>query len=413
MSDARPRVIPSPGTALTDHAAQIDMVRLRAWRLGRLQQQLRERDYGACVLLNPVHIRYATGSRNFPVWGLYNIHRYAFVPAQGRAVLFEFAGCEHLSQGLESIGEIRPAVSWYHAAAGRSVEARAGRWAAEIADLMRAHCGENRRLAIDPIALAGTAALAARGVTLFDAGPCVDQAGAIKSADEIACMSVAVAVCESGIARMREALVPGITENRLWSHLHQAAVAGGGEWLDTRLLSSGPRTNPWYQEAGDRVIRAGDLVAFDTDMIGAFGYAADISRTFHCGPGRPSGAQRSLYQLACENIQHNLDLLRPGLSFRELSQRGWPLPERFVKNRYAAMAHGVGMRIGYPGIAYPQDWERGGFDGVLEANMTLCIESYLGAEGEADGVKLEQQVLITETGYALLSNFPFEDSLLA
>jgi hypothetical protein len=46
--------------------------------------------------------------------------------------------------------------------------------------------------------------------------------------------------------------------------------------------------------------------------------------------------------------RNNLDLLRPGMSFRELSERGWGLRERFVKNRYAVMAHGVGMRIGYP-----------------------------------------------------------------
>lgn len=44
--------------------------------------------------------------------------------------------------------------------------------------------------------------------------------------------------------------------------------------------------------------------------------------------------------------------------------------------------------------------------------MTLCVESYIGAEGGTEGVKLEQQVLITETGVELLSRFPFEDDLL-
>ena len=45
--------------------------------------------------------------------------------------------------------------------------------------------------------------------------------------------------------------------------------------------------------------------------------------------------------------------------------------------------------------------------------MTLCVESYIGEEGGAEGVKLEQQVLVTETGTSLLSQFPFEDALLA
>ena len=45
--------------------------------------------------------------------------------------------------------------------------------------------------------------------------------------------------------------------------------------------------------------------------------------------------------------------------------------------------------------------------------MVLCIESYMGAVGERDGVKLEQQVLVTDDGYELLSNYPFEEDLLS
>ena len=44
--------------------------------------------------------------------------------------------------------------------------------------------------------------------------------------------------------------------------------------------------------------------------------------------------------------------------------------------------------------------------------MTICVESYIGEEGGPEGVKLEQQVLITETGIELLSRFPFEEAML-
>src|SRR5262245_56966023 len=81
---------------LKDHEAQIDMPRMRRYRLGRLQRELQRRDVGACVLFNPINIRYATGSRNFPVWGLHFAGRYAFVPAEGAPVLFDFAGSEFL-----------------------------------------------------------------------------------------------------------------------------------------------------------------------------------------------------------------------------------------------------------------------------------------------------------------------------
>src|SRR2546428_3962637 len=97
----------SPG--LKDFEAQIDMTRMRGYRLRRWQDELTRREIGACVLFNPINIRYATGSRNFPVWGLHFPGRYVFVPAEGLPVLFEFRGSEFLAQGLESIGEIRTA----------------------------------------------------------------------------------------------------------------------------------------------------------------------------------------------------------------------------------------------------------------------------------------------------------------
>ncbi len=53
-----------------------------------------------------------------------------------------------------------------------------------------------------------------------------------------------------------------------------------------------------------------------------------------------------------------------------------------------------------------------GSDGVLEPGTALCVESYIGEDGGHEGVKLEQQVLITDTGVELLSTFPFEEELL-
>ena len=109
-------------------------------------------------------------------------------------------------------------------------------------------------------------------------------------------MQSAMDVCDLAIARMRSALQPGITENQLWSLLHETNIAHGGEWIECRLLSSGPRTNPWFQESADRVIQAGDIVGFDTDLVGPFGYLADISRSWICPGGRtPTDRHRRLY----------------------------------------------------------------------------------------------------------------------
>jgi Xaa-Pro aminopeptidase len=58
------------------------------------------------------------------------------------------------------------------------------------------------------------------------------------------------------------------------------------------------------------------------------------------------------------------------------------------------------------------DFDESGYDGVVEPGMTLCVESYIGEEGGREGVKLEQQLLITDDGQELLSTFPFEPALL-
>ncbi len=246
---------------------------------------------------------------------------------------------------------------------------------------------------------------------MFWAQEPMEQARAIKCPEEIACMSISVSVCDAGLYHMREALRPGMTENELWATFLQVCYSLGAESVEMRLLSSGGRTNPWHQECGDRLIRCGDLVLFDTDMVGPFGYYADISRTFHCGPGRPTDEQRRLYQIAYEEVYHNIELIRPGVTFKELADKAFKPPDEFLPYR-DAIAHGVGVTDEYPIIQKSMDWDDLGYDGVIEENMTLCVESYVGAVGGTDGVKLEEQIVVTADGAQILSTFPFEEELL-
>ena len=66
----------------------------------------------------------------------------------------------------------------------------------------------------------------------------------------------------------------------------------------------------------------------------------------------------------------------------------------------------------HPYILHSRDFDEHGYDGMIEPGMTLCVESYVGAEGGAEGVKLEEQLLVTETGIELLSRFPYDEALL-
>lgn len=402
----------TPRRDLTDTETPIDMRRLRAYRLGRVREQLRKQDYAACLLFDPINIRYATGARNMSVWTLHNAARYCFIPLEGPVVLFDFHNSAHLSGTLDTVDEVRPTTVWFYFSSGPESEARAAKWAAEIADLVRRHGGGNRRMAIDHCNPFGYEALKREGIEVRDGQEVLELARVIKSDDEISCMNIAISVCEAGMARMREALEPGITENQLWAILNNTNNEMGGEWIETRLLASGGRTNPWFQEASDRIVRAGELMSFDTDLIGPFGYCADVSRTYFCGPGRPSQSQRMLYGLAVEQIQHDMSVLKAGMSFREFSERAWRVPPKYSGNRYSTIAHGVGMCDEYPKSVFTDVFDEKGYDGVYEPGMTMCLESYMGEVGGEEGVKLEQQVLITENGLELLSTFPYEEELL-
>jgi len=176
-------------------------------------------------------------------------------------------------------------------------------------------------------------------------------------------------------------------------------------------LASGPRINPWLQEASDRKVESGDLVGFDTDMVGPFGYFADVSRTFHCGPAKPGLRQKQIYRLAVEEIEHNLQLLSPGISLTEIQQQAYVPAEEFRDNAYPCVMHAVGMCDEYPQVKHLFR-QPNPYDCKLEAGMVICVESYMGARGEQYGVKLEQQALITEDGYELMNHYSWEESLL-
>lgn len=209
------------------------------------------------------------------------------------------------------------------------------------------------------------------------------------------------------MARIYEHSVPGVTEQELWSHLHFENARSGGEWLETRLLTCGPNTNPWYRECGERACRKGEMISFDTDMIGPYGYCADLSRSWTCGYTAMTSKQRELYGAAIDQIGHNLSLIRDGVSFAEFNDKSWRVPARFQPYRYSMAVHGVGMADEWPVVLLHTDFAHS-HGGRFEKNMVVCVESLI-AESGTESIKLETQVLVTETGAERLDSFPWED----
>lgn len=281
-----------------------NLERMRQTRLDRIIDQLRVRDYAGVLCFDPLNIRYATDSSNMHLWITHNPSRAVFVGADGYVVLWDFHRCEHLSDHLPLIDELRTGAGFYYFVAGDQEEEIAKGFAAQIDELLVKHGGKNRRLAVDKIEIPGLRALDSIGVDIQNGMQLMEHARAIKGTDEINAMRCSIATCEIAVAKMREALRPGIAETELWSILHAENIARGGEWIETRILNSGPRTNPWMQEAGPRRIQEGDLLAFDTDLVGPYGMCADFSRTWYCGNGTPTGEQRRLHAIAYKHIKY-------------------------------------------------------------------------------------------------------------
>ena len=404
------------GLAQLDRApadAGIDMAAVRAWRQGRVRQQMARLGIDALVLSDPVNIRYATGTRNMQVFSQRNAPARYLILTADRAILHEFTGCAHLAEGFETVDEVRVASTASFVAAGPDIAAREAAWANAMAAELRRLCGPRPRVGLERLNAGAAIGLRDAGIRILDAQHPVELARAIKSAEEMKCVRASLRATEAGVAALRAAIRPGLTEAELWSVLHQAVIARNGDYIETRLLNAGARTNPWFQETGANVIAEDALIALDTDVVGCHGYYADFSRTFHAGPGAPTVAQRALYRTAWEQVQHNIAILRPGMSFRDYAEAAWDIPPEYHAHRYYLSAHGCGMSGEYPYLYHRGDFPDAGYDGEIRPGMVICVESFIGREDGGEGVKLEEQVAITDTGVEVLSRFPFEDALLA
>ena len=385
---------------------------MREYRLDRLRNRLIERDYGGLLVFDPLNIRYATDSTNMQLWNSHNPFRAVLVCADGYMVIWDYRNSKFLSEFNPLVREQRSGASMFYFSVGDGARNSAAKFAGEVDEIMRAHAGRNRRLAVDKIMTHGLRALESAGFEIMEGEEVTEKARSIKGHDEILAMRCASHSCEAAIDEMLDAAQPGRSEDEIWAALHAGNIRRGGEWIETRLLATGPRTNPWFQECGPRVLQSNEILAFDTDLVGCYGSCVDISRTWWIGDGPPRDDMVYAMRHAHEHIMTNMELLKPGISFKEISFGGHKLDQQFQKHKYSCIMHGVGLCDEWPHIDYPDHFTEGAFDYTVEPGMVLCVEALVGAEGGDFSIKLEDQVLVTETGHENLTKYPFDDRLM-
>lgn len=383
--------------------------RLRRERLAKTQAEMAKRDIGALLLTNPVTIRYVTGVSVMPLWTAVNLARYVLVPVEGMPVIFEYPEAQfRASQFWE---KVEPTYYWQQRFVERAAAERSDEWAAQLISYLNQWGVKDSKIAVDGLDFHGWNALQKAQLTLTDSDETMEAARLVKTLDEIEIMRQSCAVCDAALYDLDQAIRPGITENELLAIFWHRMLALGGEWCTTRLLASGTKTNPWFHEAGSKMVRPGDLVGIDTDMIGPEGYLCDTSRTFLCGD-KATPEQKDAYKYAHDFIQTVTEMCQVGVAFTDITNNAPKVPERYWDQRYSCILHGSGTDDEQPFIPFPGGDERMAPQGVFLENMVVSVEFYAGALGGQDGVKLEDQVLITKNGPKLMSLYPYEAKLL-
>jgi Xaa-Pro aminopeptidase len=389
---------------------------------------MQDRGVAAALLFHPMNVRYVSYPGVGTVGSAWITFRAALVPAVGKMILWDYTGewnpVDESDKQVELVagsrelqhipdfftGKLRPMHGLTFFPQGSTAPDSVRAFASQIADVLDEWGLNGERLAIDRADMTVFTALQARGIEICDAQEALERARSVKTVDELAMLRQNARTAALAIDAMRERLVPGVTENELWATMMGTAMANGAEWVNTRLLSSGQRTNPWAQEATDKVVEAGELVALDTDLAGPWGYFTDVSRTYLCGDVAPTDQQRRLYQGAVEFVSGNIELMRVGASWAELGESiKRRMPKEYYERRYPMIGHGVGVSDEYPCI-----WWDDHQDGEIEAGMCFSLESYFGKMGGTEGVKFEEQIIVTEDGPELISGcVGYDERLLA
>ena len=380
-------------------------------RLARVCGAMDRADVEALLITDPINIQYATGATNMSVFSTRTPARYLLVFPNRRTILFDFLGGEHLSADLQTVTDVRIARGLCFVSSNGLVIEESKLLAAELGGIIHDELGAIGKLAIDRFRFETADELRNAGFTLVDADPVFSDARRIKTSHEVALMHAAMQRVEPPTQIFEERLRPGVTENQAWSEFHAPFVAANGQYVVSRLMQSGTRTYPYFQECGEKVIEAGDLVCLDTDVIGFEGYAVDFSRTFIVGDAKPTSAQRSLYDRAREQLLHNSSLIGPGVPFEHVARRAWAVPDEHQASRYYCIGHGLGMSGEYPNLPHATPGQPYPLQDNFEPGMVFCVESYVGSAATGQGVKLEDQLLVTNTGVEVMNRYQFDHRL--
>lgn len=244
-----------------------------------------------------------------------------------------------------------------------------------------------------------TMATAYSPVVLLPSGGLIEQLRMVKDADEIAVMQEAAVLADRAFEHILAYIRPGVSETSIALELEVFMRSEGAtsSSFDT-IVASGERSALPHGTASERLIGRNEYVKLD---FGAYykGYCSDITRTVFVG--EPSAKHLEIYEIVKEAQQFALDHLRPGMTGKEGDALTRDIIARYGYGEY--FGHGTGHGLGMEVHEEPRLSLSG--DTVLTPGMTVTVEPGIYLPGFG-GVRIEDDVVMTETGIHILTSAP-------
>jgi Xaa-Pro aminopeptidase len=214
------------------------------------------------------------------------------------------------------------------------------------------------------------------------------------TADELARMERAIAITREGHQAAARATVAGVSERDVQTQMEYAFNAAGGTGLSySSIIGSGPNGAVLHWDDNSRLLKAGDLVVIDA--AAEYGrYASDVTRTYPVA-GKFDDEQARVYRAVYQAQEDIFAAIKPGVTMAELQHVA---EESLRKSGHLKdFIHGFGHFVGL------DVHDAGSYGKPLPVGAVITVEPGIYLPERGFGVRIEDEVLVTETGFRLLT----------